>query len=75
MTHEVVDAPHHGNNDQHDGDKTDAARVGTGCDISGGLFETCCECFSDINFAHDYFPIKSSDSGLIVLGSIAGLLM
>ncbi len=75
MPHEMVDTPHHGNDDQHDGDKTDAPRVATCRSVSRGLFETCRECFSDINFAHNYFPIKSSDSGLIVLGSIAGLLM
>lgn len=75
MPHEMIDAPHHRNNDQHDGDKTDTPGVTACRGISGCLFKTCCECFGDIDFAHGYFLIKSSDNGLIVLGSIAGLLM
>lgn len=71
----MIDAPHHRDNDQHDGEKADTAGKSTGSCLTRRLFEAGSKGFRDIDFAHVYLPTKSSARGLMVLGSIAGLLM
>ena len=72
----MINAPHDRDNDHENGDKTNQAGVAACADGAGCLTEARRKCFGDINSAHvSYFPIKSKAKGLIVLGSIAGLLI
>lgn len=73
-THEVIYAANHSDYDHHDCREPNVARVDmSACSIP--MFKARCKKFGDIHFTHGYLPMKSSAKGLMVLGSIAGVLM